>query len=117
MTTAHPSWCVQTEPDRADHMSPTLHAAEPDDVIDIRLRLTQPEDECAEVSRWTSVELHFVDHGGVISFPLDMRQAAVLRDCLARLLPPGEAGGGVGVPLGLPDEAGSAHTHLSDLRG
>ena len=42
MTVTHPAWCLGTEPTDQEHISKTLHAAAPDDIIDIRLRLSQP---------------------------------------------------------------------------
>ena len=83
MTNAHPAWCTRTEPADGEHVSVTLHAAEHDDVIDIRLRLTQPGDETDLIL----VELEFIDYGELTAYPLPLDQARALRDALDRLLP------------------------------
>ena len=91
----HPSWCIGTESPDTDHVSKTQHAAESDDPIDIQLRLTQPEDEAGDESRWTTLELEFVDYGQVFGFPLELHQARALADSLVRLLSPDRRTGDV----------------------
>jgi hypothetical protein len=88
---AHPAWCEGTETRAADHVSKTLHAGAEDDPIDIRLRLSQPEDEPEEQTRWTTLELEFLDGGELSAFPLDLDQARALAASLGQLLPPAAA--------------------------
>ena len=82
-TRRHPTWCTGTEPDdHEEHVSETLHAAELDDILDIRLRKTQPD----EHTRLTVIEVEFVDGGEVHAFPLELHQARALVDTMGRLL-------------------------------
>jgi hypothetical protein len=115
MATGHPSWCIGTEATSADHVSETLHAAASDDSIDIRLRLTHPEDAATSDLQWTVLELELVEGGEVFGFPLDLRQAKALVDSLARLLPSPSERKTNGVDAWCaadPDEPGSAHSEL-----
>jgi hypothetical protein len=83
-TREHPAWCAGEEPDeQEEHVSETLYAAEADDIIDIQLRKTQPNDE-ADLA---VIEVEFVDNGVVHAFPLDLRQGRALAGTLGRLLP------------------------------
>jgi len=86
MPTQHPSWCVGTEPAETDHVSKTVHAGGEEDPIDIQLRLSQPELETGDVTRWTTLEVEFVDYGESVTYPLDLEQARALALSLARLL-------------------------------
>jgi hypothetical protein len=75
------------EPAGADHLSATVHASGPTDVIDLRLRLSQPEDVPIDETRLTTFELEVVQDGEVSPYPMRLDQARLLATALARLVP------------------------------
>lgn len=78
----HPSWCHGTENEGRDHVSPTLHASEKDDIIDIRLRLVQPSD--MEID--AAVEITFVDDEEIVKHSIPLHQARMVADMIGEFL-------------------------------
>jgi hypothetical protein len=74
MHSEHPAWCAGTEPAGADHVSPTRCAADWRDVVDIRLRLSQPGDLVRDATWLTLLEIEFVEDGDVRAYPLPLHQ-------------------------------------------
>jgi hypothetical protein len=84
MTTPHPAWCTDPETDdHEEHVSETLHAARPNDVLDIRVRLTEPKED----PHLAAFELEVIDAGEVFTHPLPLHQARDLMHAMGRLLP------------------------------
>ena len=79
----HPSWCVRSEPhDQEEHVSATMRVAEPDDLIGIRLRKTQPDGAAA----LAMIEVEFIDCDQLTAYPLSLRQARTLANTVSQLL-------------------------------
>jgi hypothetical protein len=85
--TGHPSWCIGAEPDDADHVSATVSAAGPTDVIDIRLRVSQPADVTADETSLTTLELEFVEDDQLSLFVMEIDQVQALVAAVTKLLP------------------------------
>ncbi|HET8658239.1 MAG TPA: hypothetical protein VFM55_04475 [Micromonosporaceae bacterium] len=79
----HPSWCHGSETEGCDHVSYTLHASVKDDIIDVRLRLTQPSDMEIEAT----VEITFVDDEEIVKHSIPLHQARMVADMIGELLP------------------------------
>lgn len=84
METEHPDWCVGTESPGADHVSETVHAAEPTDGTDIRLRL---EELAFSDHRTMLLWLEIMEDNETYTCPLLLPQARLLKEKLEQLLP------------------------------
>jgi hypothetical protein len=85
MRTEHPAWCSGLEAAGADHVSPTVAAADPQDLVGIHLRLSQPADLALDATLLTLVEVQFVEDGRAHAYPLPLSQVNRLADAIRSL--------------------------------
>jgi hypothetical protein len=82
----HPTWCTRHEPVGEQHASELERVAGAEDVIDVRLRVTQPAALTGDCSPLTMMEFIFIEGGMMRRVALGLLQTVRLADAIDNVL-------------------------------